>query len=397
MRFFETIELAIKNLLGSKVRSLLTMLGIIIGVGAVIIITSLGNGMENFMVDSFSSMGTNVLNVTVMGKGSTRTLDFDELYEHINENQDLYNHISPTVNVPGSVKVGTETLEQTSMTGVSEDYNELKSLVLSQGRYVQYVDVTNYSKVIVIGSYIADNFFDDDVIGQTMKINGQVFTIVGVLDEVADSEKGDSDDIIHLPYSSALKLAGSSVISSYAVEVRSVETVDASKEDLRYFLYDIFKDEDAYMIFSMSELLDTMTSMINIMVVILAAIAAISLVVGGIGIMNITLVSVTERTREIGIRKSLGAKRHNIMQQFVIEAATTSAIGGIIGIGFGYLMSSLGTLVISQMLDEDISLLPTLSSVMIAFGVSVTIGIVFGYLPARNAARLNPIDALRYD
>jgi putative ABC transport system permease protein len=251
--------------------------------------------------------------------------------------------------------------------------------------------------VCVIGSYINNTFYNSNGVGETIRISGKLYTIVGVLEEKADSEEESDDDIIYLPYTKAMKLSYTGTISSYAFEVTSEDTVTEAKAIVEAKLLDVFSSDTSYRVTSLAEMLDTMTSMINIMVTVLATIAAISLVVGGIGIMNIMLVSVTERTREIGIRKSLCAKQHTIMSQFVIEAATTSAIGGLIGIALGYLLCYVGTSVVVSMTDTDITISPTLTSVITSFSISAAIGIIFGYLPAKKAARLNPIEALRYD
>ena len=186
-------------------------------------------------------------------------------------------------------------------------------------------------------------------------------------------------------------------INSYNFAVVSEQTIPQSKAVIEEKLEKIYGSDSAFLVISLSEILDVMTEMIDIMVTVLAGIAAISLVVGGIGIMNIMLVSVTERTREIGIRKALGAKQRNIMSQFVIEAATTSALGGVLGIGMGYASSRVISVIIGMTLEVDMKVIPTIGSVMLAFGISVGIGILFGYLPAKKAARLNPIDALRYE
>ena len=186
-------------------------------------------------------------------------------------------------------------------------------------------------------------------------------------------------------------------ISSYTVTVTDEEYAALGKEAIETALYKIFQDEDAYTVVSMAEMLDTMTSMVNMVIAILAAIAGISLLVGGIGIMNIMLVSVTERTREIGIRKALGAREGIILRQFVIEAATTSALGGGLGIILGYLMSAVATQVIKRLMETAITVSPSATAVLAAFGISAGIGILFGYLPAKRAARLDPIEALRYD
>lgn len=274
----------------------------------------------------------------------------------------------------------------------------MKKFSLTSGRYINYVDIENRHKVVVVGAYVENEYYHGEALGKTIRINGQVFEIVGVLTQEADEmEEGGGDDALYLPYTVAAKLSQSKVISSYAFALVSEDYVKESKQVIDTKLFEVYQDEDAYMIISMSELLSMMSSSIDIMITILAAIAGISLLVGGIGIMNIMLVSVSERTREIGIRKALGAKRHHIMQQFVIEAGVTSAIGGLIGIGLGYALSNLASAIILVALDTEIAVTASLSSAFGAFAISAGIGILFGYLPARKAAMLNPIDALRYE
>ena len=396
MSILESLELALKNIVSSKTRTLLTMLGIIIGVAAVIVIVGLGNGLEQYVTDSFSDMGTNTLTVTVMSRGSTRTLSVDEMYEIVDENRQYLDLCSPTVTMPGYVKIGSETITSTSVQGVSEDYCAISGDTVASGRGLQYSDMAARGKVCVIGAYLNLAYYGGNAVGQTLRVGGQSLTIVGVLAQTdEDLEEGGSDDCIYLPYTTASRLAGD--VSSYIITMQSEDYIDESVAALESALYEVFASDDYYTVTSMAEMLEAMTSMINILVGVLAGIAAISLVVGGIGIMNIMLVSVTERTREIGIRKSLGAKERYIMQQFVIEAACTSALGGIIGILLGDGLSIAASTVVTRLMEETLTVAPTLSAVALAFGISVGIGILFGYLPAKKAAGLNPIDALHYD
>ena len=396
MSILESLELALKNIISSKVRTLLTMLGIIIGVAAVIVIVGLGNGLEGYITDSFSDMGTNTLTVNVMSRGSTRTLDVDGMYEIVEENSQYLDLCSPTVTMAGYVKIGSETVSTTSATGVSEDYFDIAGVSVAQGRGLQYSDMAGRTKVCVIGAYLNQAYFGGNAVGQSLRVGGQSLKVVGVLAQQGDTlEEGGSDDCLYLPYTTAERITGET--STYTVTMKDEDYIDESVAALESALYAVFASEDYYTVTSMSEILDTMTSMVNVLVGVLAGIAAISLVVGGIGIMNIMLVSVTERTREIGVRKSLGAKERYIMQQFVIEAAATSALGGVIGILLGKGLSMAATQVVERVMGESLTVSPTLAAVALAFGISVGIGILFGYLPAKKAARLNPIDALHYD
>ena len=396
---YETFREAVKNIWSNKFRTVLTMLGIIIGVTAVIVIVGLGNGMTQSIKDSFSEMGTNVLSVQITGRGS-RTVTVQQLYDIVDSHPEVFTGMSPTTTLDSTVKVDTTTYGYTSVKGVSETYLDMMGRTLAQGRGLTYVDITDNKKVCVVGDYIARAAYGGNAIGQTIKIGSERFTIVGVLEANVSSttdQEGTDDDMIFVPYTTAQRISRTSA-SSYGVILVSDELADEGKNLLAEGIESILHAEDGYFITSLSEMLETMTSMINMVVAILTAIAAISLLVGGIGIMNIMMVSVTERTREIGIRKALGAKERSILALFVTEAATTSALGGLLGIALGYLFSALANRVLPLLVsDMELTVAPSMTSVLVAFGISVGIGVLFGYLPAKRAARLNPIEALRYD
>jgi putative ABC transport system permease protein len=398
MSVFESIELAVRNIFASKMRAFLTMLGIIIGVTAVIVIVGLGNGMESYMTDSFQSLGTNTLMVTITGRGSSsRSVSVDDMYELVADNPEYLAKISPTVTLSAAVKIGSETARATAVTGVGEDYLDIKQYALSAGRGLCYNDIVQRHPVCVVGSYLDRQWYGGAALGKTIRIGADRFTVVGVLAEESESEEGGTDDAVYIPYSVAVRLSGTGSAAGYTIAVRDEKFAAESKQVVENALFEVYEDEDAYYVMSMTELLDMMSSMLNIMITVLAVIAGISLVVGGIGIMNIMLVSVTERTKEIGIRKALGAKERYILTQFVIEAATTSTIGGSLGIALGYALSALATRIIAMAMDANLPVTPSAGSVLMAFGISAAIGILFGYLPAKKASALNPIDALRYE
>ena len=388
----QSFKLAIKSIWGNKMRSFLTMLGIIIGVAAVIILVSLVNGYMGSVVESFASMGVNQINVNVTNLTS-RTVDVDQMYEFYDEHGDMFDGISPNVSLSATIKKGDDSMTSTSVAGRSEQYLEMKDYKLQVGRNIAYSDIVSRQKVCVIGAYVAQELFGsaDKAISDTLKINGYAFKVVGVVEaqDEDDMEDGGTDDFVWIPYSVATSLAGSANISSYTLTVSNTDNADTAKTLIQNFLYETFKDSDLYRVTAMSEMLDNLNNQISLMSGMLGGIAGISLLVAGVGVMNIMLVSVTERTREIGIRKSLGADKGTILQQFVIEASVTSSLGGLVGILIGCIATkAVGALI-------GISASPTLTAVIVSFGVSVAIGLFFGYMPARRAADLNPIDALR--
>ena len=383
----QSFKMALKSIWGNKMRSFLTMLGIIIGVASVIILVSIVNGYMSYMVESFSSMGVNQIMVQYKAVAS-RSIDVNEFYE-------FYENMSPNVSVSVTVKHDSDTMDSTSVGGYSEDYLAIKDYEIEYGRNLQYSDMEARRKVAVIGTYVAEELYggSQNAVGETVKLNGDSYTIVGVVERQTESssefDDGCMDDFVWIPYSRAVKMARNAVINNYIFTSRDINDTETCTTELKNFLYEKMKSENLYTVTAMSSLLDSLNEQIAMMSGMLGGIAGISLLVAGVGVMNIMLVSVTERTREIGIRKSLGADKGTIMRQFVIEAAVTSSLGGIIGI----LVGCVATTVVGAAVG--VSATPTLSAVVISFSVSVGIGLLFGYMPASRAANLNPIDALR--
>ena len=392
MKYSQAFKLAFNSLMSSKMRSFLTMLGIIIGVAAVIVLVSIINGFSSDMASSFESMGTNLITVSIPGRGGNVKVTPDEMTDFTLENPDLFKAVSPTVSISSAtIKYGSNNLTS-GVTGTNEYYPEIRNYSVAQGRYIGYIDVELRQKVCVIGSYIATELFSDESpLGAEIKINGERYTVIGVLESKQGGTEGSDDQIIMIPYTTASRLAFNASVSSYYFSAATKDTVDAAMDKLEEYLLKIFTSDDYYRVYNQASSLEQINELTGTLTLVLVGVAAISLLVGGIGIMNIMLVSVTERTKEIGIRKSLGGRRRDIMRQFVIEAATTSAMGGILGILFGcgaaYVASNL--LGVSSVLSVN--------AIIIAFSVSVGIGIIFGYFPASQASKLNPIEALRHE
>ena len=416
MNFGQSFRLAIKSLTTSKMRALLTMLGIIIGVGAVIVILSLGNGLTGMVQQQVDKLGINMIQAQFFGGTADRLPDPEDMYDMVEANADILTGVSPYLGVNAVVRHGSDKFDRTSLYGVSEImYNAVTGYTidgeqLAKGRFISYMDVERRENICVIGAYLEEEAFGGDALGKQLSINGRPLTVVGVLKRNAELEMlpGSQDDQIYIPYTTALEIMGSRWVNLYIFTSTSGETADAAKRVIEAYLNKFYRTDDGmynyFYIMTMAEQANQINAMMGVAMGVLVAIAAISLLVGGIGIMNIMLVSVTERTREIGVRKSLGAKRRDIRSQFVIEAGTTSAIGGLLGIVFGWLLAKglgmlLGGMLVESMGTSGITFdaTPTMGAILLSFGVSVGIGVLFGYLPANKAAKLNPIDALRYD
>lgn len=389
----QPLKMAVKSIWSNKSRSFLTMLGSIIGVGSVIALMAIGQGSTAQITEQIANSGTNLLTVNIRGRGG-RTLDPDDLVEFVDESPELFEYVAPVVSGSGiMVKNGSKNTSTTSLTGTNDEYKEIKSVELQEGRYISSIDVATRLHVAVIGTYLKEELFDGkSPLGEQIKINGTPFTVVGVLEEKADSEESSSDDAVVIPYSVATRMLRNGVVSTYMVQAASEDAIDMAKNSLEKYLLDKFSNDDnSYAIVDQRELLETLEETTATMTAMLGGIAGISLLVAGIGIMNIMLVSVTERTREIGIRKSIGAKRSHILTQFLTESALISCLGGAVGIVLGLWMGS----VIGNILD--IQATANTGIIFLAFCFSLAMGLFFGYYPASKASKLNPIEALRFE
>ena len=388
----ETFKQAVQNVLSNKVRTFLTMLGIIIGVMAVIVIVGLGNGMTNMMQDFYSDMGSDILSVNVM-TASTRSVEVDDVYRIINEKPEYYKGLSPIASVGDTLRVAGEKYRRTYISGVNEDYMTINNYKVAKGRGIQYTDLIDNKNICVIGDYVDRRIFGGNGLGSTLKVGASEYRIVGVLEgrsKPASQYEGGNDDVVLVPYTTLLSLSSGSSVSQYYVVLQDADHSDEAQEFLQSRLKKLVSKDDYVYVMSLSAAMKQMSSMINVMVGVLTAIAGISLLVGGIGIMNIMLVTVTERTREIGIRRAIGAERSSIVIQFLIEAAMLCGIGGIIGI----LIGTGGSLLVGRLMFQ-MTIYPAAWITLCAFTLSVALGILFGIYPAAKAARLQPVEALR--
>ncbi len=392
MNIQQSLKLALKSIAGNKMRSFLTMLGVIIGIASVITLVSVVQGFSDDMVSAFDSIGTNNITVTLTGRGGNMNIKPEDMIALADKNPELFSAATPNITIMGATVKKSSSNITSQIYGANEDYAKIKDYAVANGRFLSYMDTKNRNFVCVLGTYVANELFGTaNPLGNTIRINATPYTVIGILEEEGDSSETSTDNMVIIPYSSASRLARNATIGSYTFVAKDAELIEEAKKVIDDFLYDEFEDEDAYNVSNLGELLDSITELTDTLSLVLAGIAAISLLVGGIGIMNIMLVSVTERTREIGIRKAIGGKRRDILSQFVIEAMITSGLGGIIGILVGWGL----TMILASLLGVSGGV--SFSAIALSFSVSVLIGILFGYFPAAKASKLNPIDALRHE
>ncbi len=392
MNFSQAFKMGMKSIMSSKLRTFLTMLGIIIGVCAVIILVSVVQGSTGSITDQISSLGANSISVMLTGNNKAKTVEYEELLEFAEENPDYIQYVVPNMSLSGVTVKYMNTNSSVSVTGTTPEYITIKDREISEGRFINSSDIRDRRKVAIIGSYNAQDLFGfESPIDKQIKLNGQIYTIVGVFEEKADSEEASDDDLVVIPYTAGRLLFNTSKISSYTVWATTPESSEQAADMLENFLFKKLGDEDGYRVFAVSSMLDAIDEITGTMTLLTAGIAGISLLVGGIGIMNIMLVSVTERTREIGIRKAIGARRFNILSQFLIESVVVSCMGGLVGIVLGIA----GSVTIGMLMG--VNAFPQVSVMLAAFLFSAMVGIFFGWAPANKASKLNPIDALHAD
>ena len=405
MRITATFKIAVRALKRNTLRTLLTMLGIIIGVGAVIAMVSIGNGAKAQVEAQIASLGQNVILVLSgnvsrggfsMGFGSAGTLTQED-YDAIRKEISGVAGVSPEVRSFAQLAVGSQNLN-TQVLGVGADYVDIRSWPIKEGANFTEQDIRSANKVALLGQTTIKTLFGDgDPVGQTIRVKGAPFTVVGTLVAKGMNMRGDDqDDVILIPYTSAMKrLTGATTFRSLNVQSTTASQMPQVQEEITNLLRQRHRitdgKEDDFLVRTQQEISEAATQTSKIMTVLLGAIASVSLLVGGIGIMNIMLVSVTERTREIGIRMAVGARGYDILLQFLIEAVTLSVLGGLIGIGLGVGSSRL----VSSKMGWATLISP--ESIASAFFFSAAIGVFFGFYPARKASQLDPIDALRYE
>jgi len=413
MKAGQTIRIALTGLRANKLRSSLTTLGVVIGVASVIALLSIGRGSQAAITSRIESMGTNLVFVSpgasstsgVRGAaGSANTLTINDA-EAIAAQATAVSAVAPYSQAMVQIIAGTENT-RTQVLGVTANYASVRNLTVAEGTFITTAQVNSRSLVVVLGSSVAETLFGTtNPVGESVKINGYKYTVVGVLQSQGSTAMGNQDDMVLAPIttvqyrlSSQKTSSGERTVQGITVQVTSASQIDTAIQQITAILdqrHEVASGSEDFTVSSQESMIETLQSSTGVFVIFLAAIAGISLLVGGIGIMNIMLVSVTERTREIGIRKAVGAKRQDIMFQFLTEAAALSLLGGAIGMLAGWAISRL----VSGMTINSSTIQTVMSGdiLILAVSVSAAIGIVFGLYPAYRASRLNPIDALRYE
>jgi putative ABC transport system permease protein len=405
MRATRLIRIATQSITKNKMRTLLTMLGIIIGVGAVIVMVSIGQGAKAQIQERIDNLGTNLVVITQganrsggvsQGAGTSNRLTLAD-YEALKRESLSFTGVSPMI-VAFAQVVGGSGNWRTGVQGVSTDYLAIRDWPVVDGRPFDESDVRGMRKVAVIGQTVADNLFEGtDPVGQQLRLRDVPFEIIGVLAKKGQTAEGrDQDDVILAPYTTVqTRLSGHQFIPQILGATANKGDIAAAMEEARGILRETHKlapyEDDDFTIRNQTELAEAAQGTTEVMTILLAAIASVSLLVGGIGIMNIMLVSVTERTREIGIRMAVGARGGDVLTQFLVEAVVMSVVGGLIGVGAGFG----GALLVHHITGWGTAIAPQM--VALAIGFSGAVGIFFGFYPARKAAALDPIEALRYE
>lgn len=387
MNFWETLKMSTAALRGNKLRSLLTALGIIIGVGAVIAMISIGQGASKDISDRISNMGTNLIMVRPM-RGTRLTLDdANELLKKVSTITNAVPSISSSITAKWQNKTYDTTME-----GANEAFVAVRNINVDNGRFITAKEVEDRALVAVIGQTVVEELFSNkSPVGEKITIKGKSFTVIGVLEEKGSSMGTNSDDRIVIPITTAQRLTGSTQVNTIYLQAQSADVAELAVAHITAIYKQKHKREDTVRVTSQDELLETISSNTKTFTIMLGAIAGISLLVGGIGIMNIMLVSVTERTREIGIRKALGAKRKSILSQFIVESVLLSVAGGLLGVAFG--------IGVAKMVSSFGAMTTVLSpiSILVSFLFALAVGLFFGVYPAYKAANLDPIIALRHE
>lgn len=388
MKFTQAIKMALSSILSNKMRSFLTMLGVIIGVMAVITLVALGQGSTRQVSQQIESLGTNLITVNITGRRN-RSISEEDLQRI--KNIPGVSEIAPVLSGGVTVKAGNKNTN-TSLEATTPGYQQVRNTKVQLGRFLLQNDLDMRFRVAVVGVDVADELFGRrDVVGEKISINGVEFSIVGILEEKGSSMAGSDDNRVIIPLTTGQRFLGNTEIRTFYVSTQSPDVVNQVVAEIQRFLTKKFNDENSFRVFNQTQLLSTINQATATLTMMLGGIAGISLLVGGIGIMNIMLVSVTERTREIGIRKAIGAKKRDILVQFLIESAVLSGLGGVLGIIVGFV----GVSVLGKVLNLPAAI--SADVVLLATGFSVAVGIIFGLYPASKAASLNPIDALRYE